>query len=145
LLSKDAGSKPLLFVPVSKPNPVAVTEEFPLMLVFGQTLYYWDQNVVVRHSETLRRESRILLLDYPDGFVEINTEDAKRFGIRDGEKIRLWTDGASAVSTARVTPEVRCGSIFVPYFTREVERQIFGAMKNGARYVVPVRVVRETA
>ena len=49
----------------------------PLTLVFGHSLYYWNQNVLIQHSETLKREYRILLLDYPEGFVEINSDDAK--------------------------------------------------------------------
>ena len=64
-------------------------EDYPLTLVFGHSLYYWHQNVLIQHSETLKREYRILLLDYPEGFVEMNPDDAKQLGIRDGEKIRL--------------------------------------------------------
>ena len=62
--------------------------------MFGHSLYYWHQNVLVKHSETLKREYRILLLDYPEGFVEINPDDAKHLGIRDGQRIRL--SGATA-------------------------------------------------
>ena len=91
--------------------------------MFGHSLYYWHQNVLIRHSETLKREYRLLLLDYPDGFVEINTDDAKRLGIRDGDRIRLSTAGGSLTSTARVTSEVRSGTAFVPYFVRQLKRR----------------------
>ena len=78
------------------------------------------------------------MLDYPDGFVEINTDDAKRLGIRDGGRIRLSTAGGSLSSTARVTPEVRGGTAFVPYFVRQLKREILGAAGGGS--VVPVRL-----
>jgi formate dehydrogenase (coenzyme F420) alpha subunit len=133
------------FAPVARPaGPAAPPKDYPLTLVFGHSLYYWHQNVLIRHSETLKREYRILLLDYPDGFVEINTEDARQLGIRDGERIRLRTASGSALSTARVTHEVKSGTIFVPYFVRQVEKQILGSAVESS-LLVPVRVEKEAA
>ncbi len=134
--------KPFRFVPVNKPPRVMVSREFPLTLVFGNSLYYWNQNVLIRHSETLKREYRALSLDYPNGFVEINTEDAKRTGIREGEQVRLIAENASAGATARVTPEVMSGTIFVPYFVRDVDKQI---LAGNELKLVPVRVEKEVA
>ena len=98
-----------------------------MAMIFGHSLYYWHQNVLVKHSETLKRELRVLLLDYPEGFVELNDGDATELGIRDGDKIRVRGSSGTAVTTARVTREVRSGTIFVPFFVREVERQLLGA------------------
>lgn len=132
LFGEKSGKPRFRFAPFARPGRNSVqSKEFPFVLVFGHSLYYWNQNVLVRHSETLQREFRVLLLDYPKGFVEVNTDDAKRLGIRDGDKIRLHAAKASAVSFARVTPEVRSGTIFVPYFVREVEEQILGAGEEG--------------
>jgi predicted molibdopterin-dependent oxidoreductase YjgC len=133
------------FVPMPRlSQAVVVSSDFPLTLVFGHSLYYWNQNVLIQHSETLRREHRILLLDYPEGFVEMNPDDARQFGIRDGEKIVLRAAGGSAVTFARVTPEVRGGAVFVPYFVRQVQQQIRGSTENGVQ-VIPVRVEKEIA
>ena len=118
--------------------------DFPLLLVLGHSLYYWHQNVLIRHSETLKREYHILLLDYPEGFVELNTGDAQQLGIRDGEKIRLRSTAGSAVVAARVTSEMRPGAIFVPHFVRKVQQQIRGTTGNGVSFV-PVRVEKELA
>ena len=142
LFSNGTAARPFQFVPVPKPAPSPVSKDFPLTLVFGHSLYYWNQNVVIRHSETLKREYRILLLDYPEGFVEVNPEDAKQLGIRDGEKIRLQTASASAVSRVRITPEVRSGTIYVPYFVNEVEKQLLGAAEEGT---LPVRAEKEAS
>ena len=100
--------------------------------------------MLIQHSETLKREYRMLLLDYPEGFVELNPDDAKQLGIRDGEKIRLQAAGGSAVTAARVTPEVRGGAVFVPYFVRQVQQQIRGSTENGVQ-LIPVRVAKEAA
>ena len=136
--------KPFRFVAVAKPEPAAkASKDFPLTLVCGSSLYYWNQNVLIRHSETLRREYSILLTDYPQGFVEINADDAERLGIRDGKRVRVSSEGGSGVSTARVTREVRKGTVFVPYFERELEQQILGG--NAGAALVPVRVEKEVA
>jgi formate dehydrogenase major subunit len=143
--AENPEDRPFKFVAVPKPPaPMENPKEFPLTLVFGNSLYYWNQNVLVRHSETLKREYRQLMIDYPDGFVEINPEDAKQFGIRDGKRMRLCAVAASAAATARITSEVRTGTIFVPHFMREVEQQILGSSGDSLR-LVPVRVERGTA
>lgn len=145
LFSKPPNGKQFKFVAVAKPAPVAaVSKNYPLTLVCGNSLYYWNQNVLVRHSETLRREYSILLTDYPRGFVEINPQDAQGLKIRDGEQIRIISESGSAVSTARVTEEVRKGTVFVPYFERELEQKILGSGRDGAA-LVAVRVEREVA
>ena len=145
LFGENNGGQTFKFVPIPKPpQPEPAPKEFPLTLVFGNSLYYWNQNVVVRHSETLKREYRILMLDYPQGFVELNTDDAKQLGIRDGKRIRLCAANSSSTATARVTSEVMSGTIFVPHFMRDVERQILGATGDSRR-LVPVRVEKEIA
>ncbi len=131
------------FASINLPDkPPSNPDGFPMSLTFGRSLYYWHQNVLIQHSETLKREYRLLLLDYPDGFVEINPDDAKVLGIRDGGKIRLRTQRGSLDSTARVTPEVRSGTAFVPYFLRQFNREMLDAAPDGG--LVPVRVEKAT-
>jgi predicted molibdopterin-dependent oxidoreductase YjgC len=145
LFADEETDRRFKFAPVLRP-PLAdgPTAEYPFTLVFGHSLYYWHQNVLIQHSETLKREYRLLLLDYPQGFVEINTDDAKALGIRDGGRIRLSTSRGSLVSTARVTPEVRGGTAFVPYFVRQLKREMLGGSGDGVA-LVPVRVEKEGA
>ncbi|MCF7707783.1 MAG: molybdopterin-dependent oxidoreductase [Verrucomicrobia bacterium] len=114
------------FTALEKARRIEVNPEFPLLLIFGHSLYYWNQNVLVRHSETLKREYRILLLDYPKGFVEMSTADAKVVGIKDGAKVMLCTPYGKAQTTARVTGEIKQGSVFLPYFVSEVGKSILG-------------------
>ncbi len=143
LFAGDEWLRPFKFAPVTPPPPpFGNSEEFPFTLVFGHSLYYWHQNILIRHSETLKREYRLLLLDYPEGFVEINAEDARRLGIRDGDRIRLRTVGGALTSTARVTSEVRSGTAFVPYFVRQLKREMLGPTGDGKSRVA-VRVEKE--
>ena len=96
-------------------------------------------------QRTLKREYQILLLDYPEGFVDVNADDAKRLEIRDGAKVRLVGVTGVATTWARVTREVKSGMIFVPYFLREVRGQPLGdaaASSRGTRLPVCVRLER---
>lgn len=137
--------RPFMFVAVVMPiAPPKNSKEFPLTLVFGNSLYYWNQNLLVRHSETLKREYRQLMIDYPEGFVEINPADAKLAGIRDGKRMRLHAADASSSAPARITSEVMPGTIFVPHFMHEVERHVLGPSGDSVR-LVPVRVEKESA
>jgi len=144
LFSEGIPAGAFKFVPVPRPaTPVSRSAEFPFTVVFGNSLYYWHRNVLVRHSETLKREYRILLLDYPEGFVEINAEDAKALGIRDGGKIRLRGAHGSAVAAARVTHEVKSGTVFVPFFVREVQQQIVAPAAEEPRVAVRLEKLAE--
>lgn len=127
LFEEGIPGMPFAFAPVARPTArMTPPADYPFALIFGHSLYYWHRNVLVKHSETLKRELRVLLLDYPEGFVEMNSDDARRGGIRDGDTIRLCAERGCAMTTARVTGEVRAGTVFVPFFLREVEKAILG-------------------
>jgi predicted molibdopterin-dependent oxidoreductase YjgC len=134
LFEEGIAGQPFSLAPIPRPSrPPCASLDYPFTLSFGHSLYYWHQNVLVRHSETLKREYQILLLDYPDGFVDVNTDDARRLEIRDGAKVRLVGVTGTAVTTARVTPEVKSGMIFVPFFLREVREQLLGESASASR------------
>ncbi len=115
------------FSAVSRPGAIpCATEDFPFSLMFGHSLYYWHRNALILHSETLKREYRMLLLDYPEGFVELNPDDARDLKVRDGQKVQLTSADGSAQVAVRLTSEVKRGMIFVPYFLGEVTQQLLG-------------------
>jgi formate dehydrogenase (coenzyme F420) alpha subunit len=143
-LFENGNGRRFQFAAVIKPATASTPEGFPFTLVFGHSLYYWNLNVLVRHSETLRREYRALWLDYPAGFVEINDQDAKQLGIRDGQRIRISAPTGSASTTARVTEEVRAGTVFVPYFMHDLERQVLAAEPTSSNLVAG-RIEKEAA
>lgn len=137
------GSGRFKFIPLAKPAaPVALSSEYPFTLVLGNSSYYWNQNVLIAHSEILKREYRMLLLDYPQGFVEINADDARTMKIRDKQKITLCGSGGCAVTVAHVTPEVKSGTVFVPYQELNQVQAMRGAQGDAARFLA-VRVETE--
>lgn len=139
----SGGTGRFTFAPVAKAGaPAAVSSEFPFALVLGNSSYYWNQNVLIAHSEILKREYRVMFLDYPQGFVEINADDAKEMKIRDKQKIKLCGSAGCAVTVARVTPEVKRGTVFVPYQELSQMQAMRGA--DDARFLA-VRVETEVA
>ena len=133
-----------LVPPPARPAEEREDPEHPLTLVFGHSDHYWNQNVLVQHSETLRREHRFLLLDYPDGFVELNPEDAKGLGVRDGERVRVVSPEGAASTDARITPEVRRGAVFAPFFAKQVQDLVRRADPE-APALLKVRIEKEIA
>jgi predicted molibdopterin-dependent oxidoreductase YjgC len=133
-----------LICPPARPPEEPADPDHPFTLVFGHTDHYWNQNVLVQHSETLRRENRLLLLDYPDGFVELNPEDAKGLNVRDGERVRVVSAQGAAVTDARITPEVRRGAVFAPFFASQVQALVRGSDPEGPA-LLPVRVEKEVS
>ncbi len=132
----------LRLAPLAPPSGQEPEDGHPLTLVFGHSNYYWNQNVLIQHSEVLKREYRALLLDYPDGFVELNPEDASALNVRNGDWVRLHAATGSVVTAARVAPEVCRGAVFVPFFVGSVQRAIRGA-GDSPPTLVPVRIERE--
>jgi predicted molibdopterin-dependent oxidoreductase YjgC len=125
LFAQDMPEQPFNFANLRPSPPEEMgLKDFPFVLSIGHSLYYWHQNTLVRHSETLKREYGILLLDYPEGFVEINPDDAKKLSIRDGQRIKLVSPAGEAQTFARITSEVRIGIVFVPFFLQDVMRSI---------------------
>ena len=60
--------QPFQFVPVRRPEaPADAPRDYPFALVFGHSLYYWHQNVLIKHSETLKREIPHAVARLPGG------------------------------------------------------------------------------
>lgn len=94
-----------------KAPPEVPDAEYPLWLCTGRVLEHW-------HSGTMTRRVPQLARAMPQAYVEVNRADAAKFGIGNGELVRLttrrgtldlpaWIDGRGA-------PPV--GTVFVPFF-----------------------------
>ncbi|HEX7510812.1 MAG TPA: molybdopterin-dependent oxidoreductase [Chitinivibrionales bacterium] len=141
LYTHPAHSRKFVFANICSISPEeAQDKDFPFALSFGHSLYYWHQNTLIRHSETLKREYGILLLDYPEGFVEINSEDAKKLTLRDGQKIKLTSRTGEAHTFARVTSDVRGGTVYVPFFIQDLMKATGSQNETGRGKITHVRI-----
>jgi predicted molibdopterin-dependent oxidoreductase YjgC len=143
LFAEPEPGRPFRFAMIERPAaPPDPPKEFPFTLLFAYSLYYWNKNVLVQHSETLKREYQILLLDYPEGFVEIHPDDAAALNVRDGAPIRVVSPAGAIDSFARVTAEIRPGVVCIPFFLHDSVRRLRGAGGEAPGFRTPPVFVR---
>jgi predicted molibdopterin-dependent oxidoreductase YjgC len=65
------------------------------------------------HTRTQTDRSRLLHYEVPEGFVQINTEDAKRLNIANGERVKVRSRRGESLPLARVTDEVGPGVLYM--------------------------------
>jgi ferredoxin-nitrate reductase len=89
------------------PSPETPSDEWPLLLTTGRTLYHF-------HTRTKTGRAPELDAAAPEPWVEINPDDASRFGVADGDPVRVITARGEVLVPARVNG-IRAGVIFVPF------------------------------
>ena len=87
-------------------------EEYPLILTTGRVLYHW-------HTGSLTRRSKGLEAIYPEAVVELNTEDASKLGIADGQMVRVSSRRGEITAKAEVSGRIRPGVVFIPWHFAE--------------------------
>jgi predicted molibdopterin-dependent oxidoreductase YjgC len=98
------------FVPFEQ-GPVAAetpSQRFPLILNTGRLLYHW-------HGGTITRRVAGLMARSPELQVAINPEDGKKYGLSDGQAIRVASRRGELTGKALFTERMRVGEIFIPF------------------------------
>ena len=113
-LHKDKFTRGLgLFTPVEHQPPAEQpNDSYPFILTTGRLLYQF-------HTGTMTRRSPTLVIQAPEGFVEINPKDAKELGVNDGENIKVRSRRGEIVIRTKVTDKVRPGIVFIPFHFAE--------------------------
>ena len=91
--------------PVADETPTA---RFPLILNTGRTLYHW-------HGGTITRRADNLLARSPELTVGMNPADGEKYGVADGEWIRVRSRRGDLEARTVYTERQRMGEIFVPF------------------------------
>jgi nitrate reductase NapA len=86
-------------------------DDYPFWLNTGRVLEHW-------HSGSLTRRVSVLHQAVPSSYVELNPDDAKKLGIRHGDKVKLTSRRGSitikaSINDRGVPPQ---GMVFVPFF-----------------------------
>jgi anaerobic selenocysteine-containing dehydrogenase len=89
------------------PSPEVTSEEFPLQLTTGRTIY---------HFHTRTKTGRVPELDAaaPDAWVELHPEDAESIEVAEGDRVRVESPRAAIEAPARITG-IKAGTVFVPF------------------------------
>jgi len=83
------------------------SEEFPLQLITGRTVYHF-------HTRTKTARAPELQAAAPEVWVEVSAEDAERNGWSDGDLLRITTPRGAVVAAARIGG-IRPGVVFLPF------------------------------
>jgi len=81
--------------------------DYPIVMSTGRVLEHWHTGTMTMKAEELRRA-------YPECFVEINPVDAKNYGIKNRDYVKITSRRGEVTIQARVVDIPRPGMIFVP-------------------------------
>lgn len=84
-----------------------VNEEFPLRLATGRCVYHFHTRTKTGRSERLQQRE-------PDAWVQVNDEDAKKYGISSGDLVNVISRRGSVELPARIG-EIEAGQVFIPF------------------------------
>jgi formate dehydrogenase, alpha subunit len=108
---KFARGERALMVPVEYEGPKELeNDEYPIILSTGRALYHY--NVMTRYSNAL---DGIL----PHELVEICAEDSAKYGLEDGDFMRVTSRRGSVVGRAKITERVKPGLIYMTFHFSE--------------------------
>ena len=84
------------------------SKRFPLILNTGRVLYHW-------HGGTLTLRAPGLKASWPELQIAMSAEDGERYGMADGEWVRLKSRRGELEGRATYTEKMRPGEVFVPF------------------------------
>jgi ferredoxin-nitrate reductase len=105
--AKEPGDRAFLRSAAYEPSPEVTSDEYPLILTTGRTVYHF-------HTRTKTARAPELNDAAPGVWAELNPADAERIGAADGEHVRIVSPRGSIEAPARLT-EIRPGVVFVPF------------------------------
>jgi anaerobic selenocysteine-containing dehydrogenase len=88
------------------PADEAPGDEYPYWLDTGRTAYHWHTRTKTRHAKQLDDAA-------PGPWVEMNPDDARSLGLREGDVVRVSSPRGSVEAPLRVSG-IRPGVVFVP-------------------------------
>jgi len=94
-----------------EPPAESPDDEYPFWLNTGRVVEHW-------HTGSMTRRIPVLHRAMPRAYAEVNAEDAREMGIRDGQRIRLVSRRGSVELEARIDfrGQPTRGQVFVPFF-----------------------------
>jgi ferredoxin-nitrate reductase len=105
--AKQPGGRAFLLAAEYSDPPETPTDEFPLRLVTGRTVYQF-------HTRTKTGRVRELNDAAPEVWLELNPRDAKTYGIGEGDPVRVESARGAIEAPARLR-EIEPGTVFVPF------------------------------
>ncbi len=112
-LYKDGFLKKPSFYPVDYKEPPEITnKDYPFILTTGRVLYHF-------HTSTMTGRTKIKDLFYSENLLEMNDEDAKELGIKDGDEVKLISKNGEVKVKVSTTSRISRGVVFLPFHFME--------------------------
>jgi len=73
--------------------------QYPFTMMTGRLIFHY-------HTRTQTDRAAQLHYEVPESYVQINTQDAKQMGIKEGEKLKITSRRGETTTKARVTDDV---------------------------------------
>ena len=105
--AKQPNGRAFLWAADYEPSPEVPTDERPLLLTTGRTVYHF-------HTRTRTGRAPELQAAAPDVWVEVSGTDAEGLGVSDGDLLRLENSRGAVEAPVRVT-DIQPGTVFVPF------------------------------
>lgn len=106
LWSEDVGMK-AKFVPTHyQPPAEEPDEEFPLMLTTGRRLQFYNTGVQTRDYKKMKNAEEAL---------EIHAEDAAKYGLQDGDPVRVSSRRGSLITKVNISKKQPKGLVFMSF------------------------------
>ncbi|RLB29098.1 MAG: formate dehydrogenase subunit alpha [Deltaproteobacteria bacterium] len=83
-------------------------KEYPLYLTTGRVLYHFHTGTMTMQSEGLNGLA-------PECFVEISSEDARNYNVKEGDLLRVSSRRGEITAKARISDQAIRGTIFIPF------------------------------
>lgn len=89
------------------------TKQYPFILLTGRTRDQWHSGTKSSHVESLLKYKSI-------DFCEINTDDAKKLNIQNGQNIKIVSKYGEIIAKAFVTDHISEKNLFVPISHKDI-------------------------
>jgi formate dehydrogenase alpha subunit len=89
------------------------TEKYPFILTTGRIQHHYHTGTMTRRAWALDRE-------YPNGFMEINPQDAEKLGLKERKKAMVASSIGEITVEVKITDKIIQGVVFIPFHFGEV-------------------------
>jgi anaerobic selenocysteine-containing dehydrogenase len=105
--AKQPGGRAFLHAAPYQPSPEVPSDEFPMLLTTGRTVYQF-------HTRTKTGRTPQLNGAAPDVWAELNPQDAAALGVAEGDLVRIESPRGAMQARARICG-IRSNVVFVPF------------------------------
>lgn len=118
-------------------EPESPTEERPFVVALDSGTF-WNNHALSKASVTVWREMRRPFVDFPNGYILVNPEDARELGIRMFAPVKMESAEGEITLPANIDERAARGTLLVPMFLWEKVGTALGALQFDKSLRIPV-------